>query len=79
MTCDVAIPDNAIPDASKLFVKVYPGVMSQVLEGVDGLIRLPVAEWSRRRRRPTRTFWWSIRQEGPCGSPELLAKSEHLT
>ena len=28
----VAIPNIAIDDASRLFVKVYPGVMSQVLE-----------------------------------------------
>jgi hypothetical protein len=41
VACDITIPENALPDASKLFVKVYPGVMSQVLEGVDGLIRLP--------------------------------------
>jgi hypothetical protein len=41
VTHDITIPENALPDASKLFVKVYPGVMSQVLEGVDGLIRLP--------------------------------------
>ncbi len=27
--------------ASKLIVKVYPGVMSQVLEGAEGLLRLP--------------------------------------
>ena len=37
----LTIPDNALPDASTLFVKVYPGVFSQVLEGVEGLIRLP--------------------------------------
>ncbi len=37
----VTIPENAIPDASKLIVKVYPGVMSQVLEGAEGLLRLP--------------------------------------
>jgi hypothetical protein len=37
----IAIPDNAIADASGLLVKVYPGVMSQVLEGVEGMIRLP--------------------------------------
>lgn len=37
----LTIPDNAIPDASKLVVKVYPGVMSQVLEGAEGLLRLP--------------------------------------
>jgi hypothetical protein len=37
----IIIPDNALPDASKLLVKVYPGVMSQVLEGTEGLLRLP--------------------------------------
>jgi hypothetical protein len=41
VTQQIAIPDNAIPDASRLFVKVYPGVMSQILEGAEGLIRLP--------------------------------------
>jgi hypothetical protein len=40
-TQHIVLPDNAIPDASRLFVKVYPGVMSQVLEGAEGLIRLP--------------------------------------
>jgi uncharacterized protein YfaS (alpha-2-macroglobulin family) len=37
----IAIPENAVPDASKIVVRVYPGVMAQVLEGVDGLLRLP--------------------------------------
>ena len=36
-----ATADNAIPDASKLFVKLYPGVFSQILEGTEGMIRLP--------------------------------------
>lgn len=37
----LTIPDNALPDASKLMVKVYPGVMSQVLEGAEGMLRMP--------------------------------------
>ena len=37
----VDLPASALPDASKLFVKVYPGVMSQVIEGIDGLLRMP--------------------------------------
>ncbi len=37
----IVIPDNAVPDASKILVKLYPGVMSQVLEGMEGMIRLP--------------------------------------
>jgi 5-hydroxyisourate hydrolase-like protein (transthyretin family) len=35
------IPEIAIPDASKLFVKLYPGVFSQVLEGTEGMLRMP--------------------------------------
>jgi hypothetical protein len=41
VTQHIVIPDNAVPDASKLIVKLYPGVMSQVLEGMEGMIRLP--------------------------------------
>jgi 5-hydroxyisourate hydrolase-like protein (transthyretin family) len=37
----ITIPETALPDASKLIVRIYPGVMAQVLEGVDGMIRLP--------------------------------------
>ena len=37
----MVIPENALPDASKLFVKVHPGVFSQVLEGADGILRMP--------------------------------------
>jgi hypothetical protein len=37
----IDIPQTAVPDASKLLVRIYPGVMAQVLEGVEGLIRLP--------------------------------------
>jgi hypothetical protein len=35
------IPDNAIDGASRLYVKVYPGVVSQVMEGMEGMLRLP--------------------------------------
>jgi hypothetical protein len=38
---NITIPENALPDASKLLVKVYPGVLSQVLEGTEGMLRLP--------------------------------------
>ena len=35
------IPEGAIFDASKLFVKIYPGIMSQVIEGLDSILRMP--------------------------------------
>ncbi len=41
VTQTVSIPNNAIADASKLFVKIYPGVFSQILEGTEGMLRLP--------------------------------------
>jgi hypothetical protein len=41
VTQTMTIPDNALADASKLLVKVYPGIMSQVLEGTEGMLRLP--------------------------------------
>jgi hypothetical protein len=37
----MTIPLEAIPDSYKLMVKLYPGVFSQVLEGIDGMLRLP--------------------------------------
>lgn len=35
------VPESSIPDASRAFVKLYPGMFSQVVEGVDGILRLP--------------------------------------
>ena len=35
------IPANAVPDASKMMVRIYPGVMAQVVEGLDGMLRMP--------------------------------------
>lgn len=35
------IPAKAIEGASNILVKVYPGVFSQVLEGLEGLLQMP--------------------------------------
>ncbi|MFN2143767.1 MAG: MG2 domain-containing protein [Anaerolineales bacterium] len=37
----VMIPAEAIPGTQTLAVKVYPGVMSQIVEGLDALLRMP--------------------------------------
>jgi uncharacterized protein YfaS (alpha-2-macroglobulin family) len=37
----VHVPQGAIDGASRLYVKVYPGVVSQVMEGLEGMLRLP--------------------------------------
>ena len=37
----VTFPPNAIPNASKIFVRLYPGRLSQVVEGMDAILRMP--------------------------------------
>ena len=37
----VNIPAEAIPGTQTLLVKVYPGVVSQVVEGLDSILRMP--------------------------------------
>lgn len=38
---NIAFPANAIPEASKIFVRLYPGPISQVVEGMDSILRMP--------------------------------------
>jgi uncharacterized protein YfaS (alpha-2-macroglobulin family) len=33
--------ETSIPDASKIFVRLYPGPLSQVIEGMDSILRMP--------------------------------------
>ncbi|HOX47114.1 MAG TPA: MG2 domain-containing protein [Myxococcota bacterium] len=37
----LSIPAEAIDGASRIFVKVYPGLMSQAVEGLDALLQIP--------------------------------------
>jgi hypothetical protein len=37
---EVAFPANSIPEASKIFVRLYPGPMSQVVEGMDSILHM---------------------------------------
>ncbi len=37
----IRFPESAIPDASKIFVRLYPGPLSQVIEGMDSILRMP--------------------------------------
>src|SRR6267142_2807393 len=38
---EMAFPAKSIPEASKIFVRLYPGPLSQVIEGMDSLLRMP--------------------------------------
>jgi len=37
----VTIPKQAIPGASTILVKIYPGLFSQAVEGLDAMLRMP--------------------------------------
>ena len=41
ITRKILIPESAIPGANDLLVKIYPGAFSQVVEGLDGIFRMP--------------------------------------
>jgi hypothetical protein len=38
---ELDFPADSIPEASKIFVRLYPGPMSQVVEGMDAILRMP--------------------------------------
>ncbi len=38
---ELNFPANSIPEASKIFVRLYPGPLSQVIEGMDSILRMP--------------------------------------
>ena len=38
---ELAFPATSIAEASKIFVRLYPGPMSQVVEGMDAILRMP--------------------------------------
>jgi uncharacterized protein YfaS (alpha-2-macroglobulin family) len=38
---ELSFPANAIPDATTVFVRLYPGPLSQIIEGMDGILRMP--------------------------------------
>jgi uncharacterized protein YfaS (alpha-2-macroglobulin family) len=38
---EMNFPATAIPDATKIFVRLYPGPLSQVIEGMDSILRMP--------------------------------------
>lgn len=37
----IEFPSSAIDGASKIFVRLYPGPMSQIMEGMDSILRMP--------------------------------------
>jgi len=40
-TLDVHVPTQAIPGTARVEVKIYPGVVSQIVEGLEKILRMP--------------------------------------
>jgi uncharacterized protein YfaS (alpha-2-macroglobulin family) len=38
---ELIFPANSVHDASKIFVRLYPGPLSQLIEGMDSILRMP--------------------------------------
>ena len=41
VTVPLTVPADAIPDSYKAVLKLHPGVMSQIVEGLDGMLKMP--------------------------------------
>ncbi len=41
LSLQLTIPDRAIEDSESLFVKIFPGLLSQAVEGLDSMLRMP--------------------------------------
>jgi 5-hydroxyisourate hydrolase-like protein (transthyretin family) len=74
----INIPEGAAPDASKLFVRIYPGAMAQVMEGVDSILRLPGGcfEQTSSSAYPNILVVDYIKK-AKIASPQLLMKAEN--
>ncbi|MCL5037782.1 MAG: MG2 domain-containing protein [Chloroflexi bacterium] len=41
VTVNVPIPKNTIPDSARILVTIYPGVISQIVDGLDKILQMP--------------------------------------
>lgn len=41
MKTQIDVPEDAVADATRMLVTIYPGVFSQVVEGLDSILRMP--------------------------------------
>lgn len=75
----VTIPEHAVPDSAKVLVKLYPGVYSQVIEGLEGMLRMPTGcfEQTSSSAYPNLLVMEYL-QRSRTASPALLARAEQL-
>src|SRR6185369_14590039 len=74
---DVNFPGVAIPDAGKIFVRLYPGPLSQVIEGMDAILRMPGGcfEQTSSSTYPN-VLALDYMKRAKKGTPEVHAKAE---
>lgn len=77
VTKTVLIPENAISNSGKLVVKIYPGFFSQVVEGLDKVLRMPSGcfEQTSSTTYPNVMVYDYMKRTNQL-NPELQAKAE---
>ncbi|PID58234.1 hypothetical protein CSB45_03975 [candidate division KSB3 bacterium] len=73
----IDIPADAIKGASKILVKVYPGIFSQIVEGLDSILRMPSGcfEQTSSTTYPNVLVLDYMKQNGQI-TPEIQMKAE---
>jgi uncharacterized protein YfaS (alpha-2-macroglobulin family) len=73
----ITIPAEAIPGTAHILVKVYPGILSQVVEGLDALLRMPFGcfEQTSSTTYPNVLVMDYLKSTGQA-SPEVQMKAE---
>lgn len=78
-TFTVGAPAAAIPDTGRLVVRIYPGIVSQVLEGLEGLLQTPYGcfEQTSSVTYPNIMVLDYLKATGQA-SPRIQLQAEHL-
>lgn len=73
----IPIPAQAIPGTARVDVKIYPGIVSQVVEGLDSILRMPYGcfEQTTSTTYPNVLVMDYMRSTGQA-TPEILMKAE---
>lgn len=78
-TLSVNVPNNAIEGSPQLYVDVYPGLSSQVVQGLDSMLQVPTGCFE----QTTSTTWPNVLvtrylAETSQNTPEIQLKAESL-
>jgi hypothetical protein len=73
----LTVPDNAVEGSARALVKIYPSAFSQLVEGLDGIFRLPYGcfEQTSSTTYPNVLALGYLRQTGQA-APEVKDKAE---